>query len=164
MGSGKTTLGKYLAKELDRTFIDLDHYIEEQEKASINDLFSKLGEEGFRELERQVIIETAGKHNTVIATGGGAPCFFDNMDVMNQNGTTIYLYLSPEGLTKRLFPARDHRPLISGKREDELYHFIQTTLKEREPFYQKASIIADTGQLTPAETARIVIQAIQSNK
>ncbi len=161
MGSGKTTLGKLLARELNATFTDLDHLIESREKTTISELFAKQGEEGFRQLERQVIRETAGMQNTVIATGGGAPCFFDNMEIMNQNGTTIYLYLSPEALTQRLLPARNHRPLIAGKSEEELYNFIQTKLKEREPFYRKASIIADTGRLTPAETVRIVLQAMQ---
>lgn len=161
MGSGKTTLGRLLARSLGREFIDLDRFIEDQNNANIPEIFSRQGEERFRELERLAIHETINKKNAIIATGGGAPCFFDNMDVMNKNGITIYLKLSPEALLQRLLPARNHRPLIKDKNEDELHAFIKTKLEAREPYYKKAHLIADTSALTPEETIRIVIMTMQ---
>ena len=137
MGSGKSTLGKVLARLLNYSFIDLDHYIEKKEGFIVAEIFSRYGEERFRELERLAIHETAQTGNTVVATGGGAPCFFDNMDFMNQQGITIYLKISPDNLCRRLASARAHRPLLAGKNEDELQAFIKEKLKERTPFIKK---------------------------
>lgn len=161
MGSGKTTLGKVLARLLNYAFIDLDHYIEEKEGTTVAEIFSRHGEERFRELERLAIHETAQKGNTVVATGGGAPCFFDNMDFMNQHGTTIYLEISTEHLSRRLAQARAHRPLLADKDEKDLHAFIKRSMKERTPFYRKANIAADTETLSPEETARNIVQAIR---
>jgi shikimate kinase len=161
MGSGKSTLGRLLASSLGLNFIDLDHFIKDTEKATIPELFEKLGESGFREVENRAIHQTSNMTNTVIATGGGAPCFFNNMAVMNQNGTTVYLQLSPESLVKRLLPGREHRPLIAGKSEPELLKFIRIKLKERTPFYEKSNIIADTNNLTPEDTVSAIIKVIE---
>jgi len=160
MGSGKSTLGKVLARLINYSFIDLDQYIEKKEGATVAEIFSRHGEERFRELERLAIHETAQKGSTIVATGGGAPCFFDNMDFMNQQGTTVYLQISSENLTRRLVTARTHRPLLADKSENELQAFIKQRLKERTPFYQKANIVADTETLSPEETARNIVQAI----
>jgi len=161
MGSGKSTLGKVLARLLQYSFIDLDHYIEKKEGATIAEIFSRYGEGRFRELERLAIHETAQKGSTVVATGGGAPCFFDNMEFMKQQGITVYLKISSKNLTHRLAPARAHRPLLADKSEDELHTFIQQRLNERTPFYQKANIIADTETLSPEETARNIVQTMK---
>jgi shikimate kinase len=161
MGSGKTTFGRMLAHALNRDFLDLDHLIEKQEGATVSELFSKYGEEGFRSLERKALLSTQDMKNAIIATGGGAPCFQDNMDFMNRHGRTIYLRVSPEVLAKRLLPARDHRPLIAGKSETELLDFIRTKLSERETWYNQAQIIADTSELSPHDTLRIVMKALE---
>ena len=161
MGSGKTTFGRMLARALNRDFLDLDHLIENQKGASVSELFSKHGEDGFRALEHKALLSTQDMKNAIIATGGGAPCFQNNMDFMNRYGLTIYLKVSPEVLAKRLLPARDHRPLIAGKSESELLDFIRTKLSEREPWYNKAQIIADTSGLSPHDTLRIVIKALE---
>ncbi|MFW6389146.1 MAG: shikimate kinase [Marinilabiliaceae bacterium] len=160
MGSGKSTLGKVLARLLNYSFIDLDHYIEKKEGLTVAEIFSRHGEERFRALERLSIHETAQKGHAVVATGGGAPCFFDNMDFMNQHGTTIYLKISPENLARRLAPARAHRPLLADKSENELLTFIKQRLEERTPFYQRANFVADTETLSPEETARYIVQSI----
>lgn len=160
MGSGKTTFGELLAKALDYEFTDLDHFIEQQQKATISELFDYHGEDGFRRMERKAIESTKDLSHHVIATGGGAPCFFDNMEIMNEYGTTIYLKLEPEDLVKRLLPGMDHRPLIAGKSEQELLSFIKTKLSERTPFYEKAKMIVDSGGLTPEDTVRIVLKAL----
>lgn len=163
MGSGKSTLGKVLARLLNYSFIDLDRYIEKKEGATVAEIFSRHGEEKFRELERLAIHETAQKGDTVVATGGGAPCFFDNMDFMNQQGITVYLKIMPDNLARRLTSAPAHRPLLAEKDENELHEFIKQRLKERSPFYQKANIVADTETLSPEETARNIVQAIEHN-
>lgn len=160
MGSGKTTTGRLLAHSLRYDFTDLDEFIEKQEKASISELFERHGESGFRELERYALHETSKLKDVVIATGGGVPCFFDNMDVMNKMGTTIYLKLSPENLAYRLLRGQEHRPLIAGKTREELQLFIRSKLSEREPWYQKAQIIADTASLPPKEIVELIIRAI----
>jgi shikimate kinase len=160
MGSGKTTFGRLLAHALNYDFIDLDHLIEEEKKATISELFEKYGEKGFRELERQAIHKSAEFSKTIVATGGGAPCFFDNMDFMNNHGITIYLKLTPEDLAKRLLPANADRPLIAGKSSPELLKFIKEKLSERTPFYEKAKIVSKTSGLSPEETVKIVTSAL----
>ncbi|MBZ4675908.1 MAG: aroK [Anaerophaga sp.] len=161
MGSGKTTFGRMLADALNRDFLDLDHLIEKQEGASVSELFSKYEEDGFRSIEHNILLSTKDRTNAIIATGGGAPCFQDNMDFMNRHGLTIYLKVSPEALAKRLLPSRDHRPLIAGKSETELLNFIRAKLAERAPWYNKAQIIADTSGLSIQDTLRIVIKALE---
>lgn len=90
MGAGKTTLGKAFARELNIPFIDLDWYIEERLHKSIRELFIERGEASFRELERTMLHEVAEFENVIISTGGGTPCFFDNMEYMNDNGQTVF--------------------------------------------------------------------------
>lgn len=149
MGTGKTTLGKRLAAAYGYKFVDIDHYIQEKYGKTIAELFEKYGEDGFRQIEKNILKETATLENTVIAAGGGTPCFFDNMEFMNDSGTTIYLKASPEALNKRLcIPEhKAKRPLIRDKNETELLEFITENLMKREPFYTKAQIIFETDKL-----------------
>lgn len=91
MGAGKTTLGKAFARKLNIPFIDLDWYIEERFHKTVGELFTERGEAGFRELERNMLHEVAEFENVVISTGGGAPCFFDNMEFMNRTGKNRFL-------------------------------------------------------------------------
>ena len=91
MGAGKTTLGKAFAKKYNLSFVDLDWYIEERFHKTVQELFAERGEDGFRELERNMLHEVADFENVIISTGGGAPCFFDNMDFMNKSGITVFL-------------------------------------------------------------------------
>ncbi len=159
MGSGKSTLGKHLARLLNRTFIDLDHYIETREKSSITQLFAQHGEDGFRGLERLALASTLSLKEVVIATGGGTPCFFNNMEQMNQAGTTLYLQLSPEALVQRLLPGREHRPLIAGKSPEELLPFIGKKLSEREPYYLQSQIVAAAELLSPEAYMQILSES-----
>ena len=98
MGSGKTTVGKALSKELGLPFYDLDWYIESRMHKTVKQLFDSVGEEGFREIERNMLHEVAEFEDVIISCGGGTPCFFDNIDYINQQGDTIYLKASPEVL------------------------------------------------------------------
>lgn len=143
MGCGKTTTGKRIAKKYGLDFIDLDHYIENRYFKTIPQLFEEKGEDGFRQIEHNMLIEVSEFENAVISTGGGAACFFDNMDIMNKSGETIYLKASPENLFKYLKTATQNRPLLQGKNDEELLQFIKEGLEKREPFYMKAKHIMD---------------------
>src|SRR6056297_2600495 len=138
MGSGKSTLGRKLAKHAGMQFIDMDHYIEERNCKTVPQIFAEYGEAGFRERERKALEELSDFTNVVIATGGGAPCFFDNIDLMNRTGKTIYLNIDPKILASRLLKSKTERPLIKGKSKEELIDFIDETLKGRNAFYKKA--------------------------
>ena len=91
MGAGKTTLGKAFAREMSLNFIDLDWFIEERFHKTVQQLFLERGEDGFRELERKMLHEVAEFEDVVVSTGGGTPCFFDNMEYMNDCGDTVFL-------------------------------------------------------------------------
>jgi shikimate kinase len=140
MGSGKTTIGKLLAKKMGLQFIDVDVFIENRYRKTISAIFEERGEEGFRKIERQALSEIIEFENSVISTGGGLPCFFDNMELMNKAGITIYLKTSVEELLKRLGSGKQNRPLIKGKSPEELKIFIATNLNKREVCYNKAII------------------------
>ena len=139
MGAGKTTLGRALAGKLGLTFIDLDNYIEQRFRKSISQIFAEMGEDGFRDIERRMLHEVAEFEDVIISTGGGTPCFFDNIDFMNSKGTTVYLQVPLERLFIRLSIARKQRPLIKDKTDEELRAFIAEQLAKREPFYSQAA-------------------------
>lgn len=145
MGAGKTTLGRALAKELKLGFVDLDIYIEERYHKTISQLFAEKGEEEFRRIEQRMLHEVAEFEDVIISTGGGTPCFFDNIDYMNRQGTTIYLQVPIERLFIRLCIARSKRPLLKDKNDEELRLFIEEQLEKRHAFYSKAahSFLAD---------------------
>jgi len=153
MGCGKSTLGKRLAEHLGLRFIDMDDYIEERNCKSVPQIFAEEGENGFREKERKVLRELSEFIDLVIATGGGAPCFFDNMDLMNQSGKTIYLNIPPEILTERLLNSKTERPLIKGKSREELLAFINEKLEIRNKFYSRAKY-----QITNPEAELVSIE------
>lgn len=138
MGAGKTSFGRLLAQELNLSFYDLDHSIESKCHKSIGEIFAEKGEDGFRRLERQVLDELSALEDVVIATGGGAPCFFDNMESMNSLGTTIYLAVPNALLLKRLLVDRAKRPLLKGKTDEEVENYLSMLVKKRLPFYQQA--------------------------
>lgn len=139
MGAGKTTLGRALAKELGVEFIDLDSYIENRMHKSIAQIFAEKGEEEFRNIERRMLHEAGEFENVVISTGGGTPCFFDNIEYMNSQGATVFLDVPVERLFIRLSIARKKRPLIMNKSDEELRSFIAEQLDKRMPHYSKAS-------------------------
>jgi shikimate kinase len=143
MGCGKTTWSRKLAAHLGYDFIDLDHLLEEQAGMTIAEYFASYGEEAFRILESEVLKQTAYSNSTVISTGGGLPCFFDNMSWMNAHGKTVYIKLSPKTLVDRLEKGKAKRPLLRDKDGDELLAFITEKLAEREDYYMQAAYIAD---------------------
>lgn len=145
MGCGKSHLGQRLAAQLGRSFFDLDQVVEDGEGKSIPTIFAELGEPGFRALEQKYLHTIENQAPAVVATGGGTPCFFDNMVWMNAHGTTVYLETPVETLYERLRRDRAGRPLLAGLSDAELRIFIETKLKEREPWYRQAAVVA-TGE------------------
>ena len=158
MGAGKTTLGKAFARELGVPFIDLDWYIEERYHKSIRELFTERGEASFRELERTMLHEVAEFEDVIISTGGGTPCFFDNMEYMNTHGQTVFLDVHLDVLFRRLRVATQQRPILQGKTDEELRAFIAEALEKRTPYYSKASYRFDAGQL---ESRRQLSESVQ---
>lgn len=142
-GSGKSTLGRLLAEKMKYNFVDLDDYIIEQEGKSIEVIFAENGEQDFRKLEHLALEELAiSDENLVISTGGGAPCFFDNMELINGNGLSIWLDINAKIISERLNKQsnKQNRPLIQNKSEEEVFTFINDKIKERRQFYSKAKI------------------------
>jgi len=143
MGSGKTTVGRQLALALGIQFYDLDWYIEMRYHRTVAQIFAERGEEGFREMERNMLHEAAEFENIVLSCGGGTPCFFDNMEYMNSLAETVYLKATPEVLAMHLKMGKVERPLVKGKTEEDLLQYIKDSLKVREPFYMQAKHVLD---------------------
>lgn len=140
MGCGKSTLGRNVSIMTGIPFIDLDNYIETRYHATVREIFALHGEAGFREIEQRMLHEVGEFEDVIIACGGGTPCFFDNMDYMNEAGTTVFLDTSLPKLHTRLMRGRHKRPLIADKDECQLREFIVEALEKRRPFYSQAKI------------------------
>lgn len=147
MGAGKTTLGRALARELNLSFVDLDWYIEERYHKTISNLFAEKGEGEFREIEKKMLHEAGQFEDVVISTGGGTPCFFDNMEFMIQSGKAVFLETSIDILFSRLRVGMHSRPILHGKTDDELKLFIQEALAKRIEYYSQAPYIFNADRL-----------------
>lgn len=156
MGSGKTTLGKKLAARMNRPFVDLDHVFEEKEGCSISEYFVRHSEEVFRNEEASVLRNTNYPEDAIISTGGGVPCFHNNMDWMNENGLTIYINLPVKTLAARLGNAKVPRPVLAGKTGDELEKHIEAKLAEREVFYKQARVSIAGINLTAEDLEKVI--------
>ncbi len=140
MGAGKTTAAKRLAHRLGWDVVDTDALFEEKYKISVDDFFQKYDEPLYRKLESEILKSTGNLDHTVISTGGGTACFFDNMDWMNQHGTTVFMRISPESVVDRVLHSHHKRPLTRGKSEEELLEFVSQHYASRMPFYEQAQI------------------------
>ncbi len=161
MGAGKTTIGKALSKELGATFYDLDWYIESRMRKTVAQIFAERGEEGFRKMEYNMLHEVAEFENVIISCGGGTPCFFDNMDYLNQQGKTVYLKADPEVLYNHLLMGKVERPLIKGKSPEELIAYIREQLKKREEYYTKAKYTLDVSLMDNYEKIKISVEKLK---
>jgi shikimate kinase len=157
MGSGKSSLGKELAHKLGLAFLDLDKMIEEQEGRKINEIFESEGEDTFRKIEHECLIKTLQLNNIVISTGGGTPCFFDNMELINAKGISIYIKYNPGILASRLFADKGKRPLIKHcKNKGELELFLKDLLVKREKYFLQSKITIEEKNIN----ARKIIEAL----
>jgi len=159
MGAGKTTVGAELSRQMGLSFIDLDLFIERRYHKTIREIFVQKGEDAFRMIEKNVLREVGEFENIVISTGGGAPCFYENMDFMNASGVTVYLKASPDELVKRIEGCRHTRPVLKERSGDELKSFVENSLNERSRFYEQAAVIFQTEVIdTPEQIANIASQ------
>lgn len=156
MSSGKSTLGKVLAKRLNLKFIDIDESFEEKYKITINDFFIKFGEPKFRELEQQLLISILNIENAVISTGGGTPCYYDNLDLINENGVSIYLKLHYKSIVARLKNTKKQRPLVKDLNDKEFENYIEENLAKREEYYSKAHHTIKSENLTINELLKYI--------
>ena len=147
MGCGKSTLGRAVSRASGIEFIDLDNYIESRFHKTVKEIFAEKGEQGFREIERKMLHEVADFENVVVACGGGTPCFFDNMEYMNNHGTTVFLDTHINKLHTRLMRGRHKRPLIADKNDEELRQFIIEALEKRMEYYSKAQVVFTSDKL-----------------
>lgn len=163
MGSGKSHVSKILSEKLGFGFIDLDNAIAEKHQLSVAEIFRKKGEIYFRKEEKAVLEEILQNENSVILSlGGGTPVYYNNMDVINEKSTSVFLRTSVPVLAKRLLPEKEKRPLISRIADEDLPEFIAKHLFERNTFYNKAQIIidTDTDSKTPSEIADEIISGL----
>ncbi|WP_421807725.1 shikimate kinase [Flagellimonas sp.] len=150
MASGKSTVGRLLARQLGISFVDLDDYIEQHQKKSIKDIFSAKGEIFFRKLEHQMLKEVLDTHTAVVlSTGGGTPCYANNMEtILQQSDHSIYLNHSIPVLVERITKEKEHRPLVKNIPENDLPEFVGKHLFERRPFYMQAEHRVDCDLLS----------------
>jgi len=161
MGSGKTTVGKALAQEIGLPFYDLDWYIESRMRKKVSQIFAERGEEGFRTIERNMLHEVAEFEDVVISCGGGTPCFFDNMDYLNDQAQVVYLRCEPEVLHRHLLMGKGDRPLLKGKTPEELIAYIREQVDYREQFYLKARYTLDVSLMDNNEKIKITIEKLK---
>ena len=156
MGSGKSHWGKLWAAASKWSFVDLDEVIEKKEGNSVADIFETRGEAYFRKIEEDALKTCAGFNNTIVACGGGTPCFSDNMKWMNAHGTTIYITCTIAEIMERVLAEKEKRPLLKKINPGELSFFIEQKLKEREPYYTQARVTVQSSQLTESSFAGII--------
>jgi shikimate kinase len=141
MASGKSCLGQKAATSLGYSFADLDALFEERFRISVSDFFEKYGEDRFRKIEQELLYSTLQLENTLISTGGGTPCFFDNMDLISRSGISVYLQWTPDTLSGRLSQIKMKRPLLKDLTRPQLEQKVKKQLTEREHWYKRADII-----------------------
>ena len=162
MAAGKTTLGRYAAREMGRDFIDLDRYIEARYRKSISDIFASDGEARFRVIERHMLHEVAEFDNVLVATGGGTPCFFDNMAYMNERGVAVFLSCPVETICRRIKISKVKRPLLLSLDDEALTNRIDEMLAARMPFYMQATYSFDSSRYESRAALAEATQALQA--
>ena len=162
MAAGKTTLGRYAAREMGRDFIDLDRYIEARYRKSIADIFASDGEDRFREIERNMLHEVAEFDNVLVATGGGTPCFFDNMEYMNERGVVVFLSCPVETICRRIRASKVKRPLLLSLDDETLANRVNEMLMARLPFYKQAAYTFDSSQYESRSALGAATKVLQS--
>lgn len=139
MGSGKSFWASRWAPQMGLSWVDLDSQIEAAEQMPVAEIFEKKGQDHFRKVEAEQLRLLGDRDDILVSCGGGTPCYSDNIDWMNEHGRTVYLSASPQILFERLAPEIEKRPLLNNINEAEVLFFIESTLKERLPFYEQAT-------------------------
>ena len=156
MGSGKSYWAKQLATALQYELVDLDRVIENENNATISEIFEMYGEQFFRNQETKYLRNFDTKNNVVLATGGGTACFNDNMQWMNEQGITIWIDEPIDVLVNRLVKEKAHRPLIKNLNDAELKYFLEQKLQQRKPFYSKAKFIISSKEDTTEKLIQLL--------
>jgi len=157
MGVGKTTTGRKLANRLQLPFLDMDDAFAHYFGKSVTDTIEQEGEQSFRQQEHELLKELiATNTDALISTGGGAPCYYDNMKVMNEAGITLYLSAPVGALVVRLSQSCTSRPLVKDKKGEELRTSISQLLNKRRPYYEQARITADALSVSAEQLERIL--------
>ena len=162
MGAGKTTLGKSLARRMNLNYIDTDHFIEGRYRKKVGDIFASEGEERFRQIEHRILLEISEFEDVVISTGGGLPCFNDNMTIMNNTGITVYLDVPVEELAARLGVSKNIRPVLKKRSSAELIDFITEHLDTRRQFYEQSKIRLHAGQVYSKNDVEFLSRKLES--
>lgn len=165
-GSGKSSMGRRLARSLELPFVDTDQRVEQSEGASIADIFYYQGEEYFRRAERCAIEDVVrNEGGSIVATGGGLPVYGDNMEWMTSQGVTIYLKRSAENILSRLTAyGREKRPMFRGKSDEELILFMREQMALREPYYMRADIVVDCSLKSDADAVEYIVKKLKELK
>ncbi|MBK9328305.1 MAG: shikimate kinase [Sphingobacteriales bacterium] len=162
MGCGKSYVGRNLAPLMGFDYLDIDKHIEEMEGLTVKEILEQKGEAYFRQREREIILALDSSENRIVSTGGGAPCFFDNMDLMNEKGLTIYLNRTKKLVVYRLLKGQHKRPLLTGLSTEELEKFYDERLEIRKSYYEKAKIFA--GDAGVEEIREMIDNSSQHNQ
>ncbi len=156
MGCGKSYYGRIWAEAHGLCLYETDSMIEAAEGKTIAAIFEAEGESYFRQKEKEILWSLSGRDNIIVSTGGGTPCFFDNIQWMNEHGTTIYLKASPQLLVQRLLTEKSKRPLIKNIPDNELEQFISERLMVRVPYYEQAAYVMHADEVTPLSLEHLV--------
>jgi len=162
MGAGKTSAAKRLASRLNWKVVDTDDLFEEKYRISVDDFFQKYDEPLYRKLESEILKSTENLENTVISTGGGTACYFDNMDWMNLHGLTVFMRISPAAAVDRVLHSHHKRPLARGKSEKELTEYVNWHYASRMPFYEQARITVKSENLDIEHLLQLIYEADKS--
>jgi shikimate kinase len=160
MGSGKSYYGRQLSEKLSLPFFDLDEQIVSHAGKSINEIFAADGEEAFRLLEKEVLYIITESHDSfIMACGGGAPCYFNNIEYMNRAGTTVWLNTSQQVLFDRLIHEKQHRPLLRELSDDQLKGYIAKKFADRRMYYEQAEVKIDDENISTDQLIETVFHA-----
>lgn len=160
MAAGKSTIGEILAEKYNLPFIDLDQAIEKHTGYTITETIFNKGELYFRKLERQILEEVIQSEKFVLSTGGGTPCYYDNMELINRNSISIFLQNTVQNLYERLENSKAGRPLIAHLDGDALKEYVGKHLFERNVFYEKATLVINTANKMPDQITNEIMNVL----
>jgi shikimate kinase len=160
MGSGKTYCGKQLSGKLHIPFYDLDELVVTERGKTINEIFAEEGEEYFRLKEKEILHTITESHETfIMACGGGTPCYFNNIEYMNESGVTVWMNTPVDILHERLLKEKENRPLLKELSDEQLKSYIIKKFADRKMYYEQAAIRIDDDQLSTESLIQKIFHA-----